>query len=245
MTDAYLSPSRPHLRLATENDLVSALAEGLLVETPQRLAGQRERVDQVLLTVPDPPLLVTTTVIPSAADPELGYLVIHVPTSPSAPHMVDHRYLGRGEATKRYLSDPEVRRLHQRHAHTDDDALVLLQREIDKDPSLPRRTQAHLFLLAEPVTGPRGMLAALTTDDGAQARIHNFPRAAGVNPVITAALEASRTAGCVPDVGDLLQFQTRAGGVAEDQPGPVAGSQGPTRQGLRREHARAGSANRR
>lgn len=41
----------------------------------------------------------------SSQQPSHGYLIVHVPPSGSAPHMVEHKYLGRGDKTKQYLSD--------------------------------------------------------------------------------------------------------------------------------------------
>lgn len=56
---------------------------------PQPLTGLRERVEQILRQVIDPPLAVTTRPIESEADSSVGYLVVSVSPSPVAPHMVD------------------------------------------------------------------------------------------------------------------------------------------------------------
>lgn len=56
---------------------------------PQPLHGLAERVEQVAATAVDPALFVVTQEIPSEADPTTGYLLVEVPESPSAPHMVE------------------------------------------------------------------------------------------------------------------------------------------------------------
>ncbi|MBP5934249.1 ATP-binding protein [Streptomyces sp. LBUM 1479] len=56
---------------------------------PQPLSGLSEKVEQVARTIPDPPLTVITEEIGSATDDGTGYLVVHIPASPVAPHMVD------------------------------------------------------------------------------------------------------------------------------------------------------------
>jgi hypothetical protein len=77
--------------------------------------------------------------------------------------MVDGRYIGRGDKTKRYLTDAEVLRLHAYRASQQLDALQLLQAEFDRDIfNASSREQAHGFFVAEPLSGRRGMLLSLT-----------------------------------------------------------------------------------
>lgn len=131
---------------------------------PQPLKGLDEKLESIARSLPDPALTITTSKIESDADTTLGYLVVHIPASPVALHMVDHRYWGRGDKTKYALTDPEVLRLHERRRAADLDALALLQREIDNDPiPADHRQQAHLFLLAQPLAGRKDMLVDLTT----------------------------------------------------------------------------------
>lgn len=82
---------------------------------PLPLAGLCERIEQVAATRVQPPLQVECTVIPTADGTEgSGYVLIHVPASPLAPHQVEGSYYGRGDKTKRRLTDPEVERLFTR-----------------------------------------------------------------------------------------------------------------------------------
>src|SRR5688572_28792973 len=87
---------------------------GTFSRAPQELAGWAERIDQVARSVPDPPVLVQVREIPSEQFPGKGYLLIHVPESPLAPHMVDGRYCGRSDKTNMVFDDAGVLRLHER-----------------------------------------------------------------------------------------------------------------------------------
>jgi hypothetical protein len=154
-------------------------AASLLALVPQPLAGLPERIEMVAHTVADPPLAVLCSPIASELDPSLGYVVVRIPPSAMAPHMVDHRYLGRGDKTKLYLSDADVRRLHEQRRATEQDALTLLQEQFDRDPiPTEARAQAHLFLLAKPAAARLGMLLDLVHGQGVQARLLTFAQRA-------------------------------------------------------------------
>ena len=80
---------------------------------PVRLSGLAERIEQVAGTRIDEPIVyLQFRVIRSAANAAVGYLAVMVPESSQAPHMVDERYYGRGDRTKRVLTNDEVSRLH-------------------------------------------------------------------------------------------------------------------------------------
>lgn len=134
--------------------------------TPFELAGFRERVDQIARSLVDEPLTVRVEELPSGADPKNGYAVVVVPESPSAPHMVDGRYRGRGDTTNVMLSDAEVVRLHARRSQRRAAIEDLVRSEIDRDPAPPEhRTQAHMFVVAEPVSSRRQMLLEAIGDE--------------------------------------------------------------------------------
>ncbi|MGW4048574.1 AlbA family DNA-binding domain-containing protein [Streptomyces sp. NPDC004721] len=113
---------------------------------PHPLNGLPEKIEQVARTIPDPPLTILTEEISSAADDGSGYLVVHVPASPVAPHMVDNRYFGRGDKTKYQMGDAEVFALHARRRNTEADTLALLRKEMDEDLLRDVGAQSHLFL---------------------------------------------------------------------------------------------------
>src|SRR5262245_2317851 len=62
---------------------------GTLLLAPVELAGLPERVEQVALSRCDPPLFVVCHPLPYPADPTRGVLLVEIPPSPQAPHMVD------------------------------------------------------------------------------------------------------------------------------------------------------------
>lgn len=80
--------------------------------------------------------------------------------------MVDSKYLARGDKTKRYLTDPEVVRLHQRRLTAITDGAALLDIEFGRDPFTGAdRENAHLFVLAEPLSARPDLLRDITEDD--------------------------------------------------------------------------------
>jgi hypothetical protein len=93
-------------------------------------------------------------VISSEDDEGSGYLVIEIPPSLSAPHMVEGRYWGRSERTKRQLSDPEVVQLHAARVGTADRINAALDAEIDREP---QRGRSRMFLVAEPLLARDGL----------------------------------------------------------------------------------------
>jgi hypothetical protein len=125
-------------------------AATFLSPQPIPLAGLRERVSQVALSRIDPPLTVTTREL-AIDEVGNGYLLILVPTSPDAPHMVEGQYRGRGDTTNYVMADAEVRRVQaQRHAARPD-IRQELERAIAADPTPDTlREQAHVFVLARP-----------------------------------------------------------------------------------------------
>lgn len=189
--------------------------DGQLSLAPQPLQQLAEKVEQVAAMIPDPPLGVVTQPILSVDDPTRGYLVVHVPASPAAPHMVESRYVGRGDKTKRYLTDAEVLRLHQIRAHALNDAAALLQAEIDRDPvPATERHQAHLFLLAEPLTGRPEMALHLTDGEGWQQRLLTFTHTRGRSQQLQAVLRSVQAGGFSPDLDTMTTFRRRPGGAA-------------------------------
>lgn len=125
-----------------------------------------ERIEQVARTRVSPPLTVRTVTLLSAEDSTKGVLVVVVPPSPVAPHMVDHKYLGRGDKTKYELDDAEVLRLHERRKLWERSADTLLDEEMARDPYGVPNERPHLFIVAEPVGARPDGLLAIVLDDG-------------------------------------------------------------------------------
>lgn len=91
--------------------------------TPIELTrGLSERIEQIAAMKVDPPLTVECVTLASDTDAGKGYVLVHVPASPLAPHQVEGKYLGRGDKTKRYLADSEVAALFRRRQQWDESA---------------------------------------------------------------------------------------------------------------------------
>ncbi|MFJ3780103.1 helix-turn-helix domain-containing protein [Streptomyces sp. NPDC090075] len=178
---------------------------------PQPLNGLPEKVESVARTIPDPPLTVITEEISSAVGDGTGYLIVHVPASPVAPHMVDNRYFGRGDKTKYQMGDAEVVALHARRRNAEADTLVLLRKEMDEDPLRDVGAQSHLFLVAQPTAARRDMCLPITGAQDWNLRLHALINRVKENPELRSALSDR---GSSPDLGDAHQGHRRARGVA-------------------------------
>jgi hypothetical protein len=179
---------------------------------PQPLAGLPERIEMVTRSIADPPLAVLCSPIRSAQDQSLGYVVVRIPPSSTAPHMVDHKYLGRGDKTKVYLSDTEVRRLHEQRHATVQDALAMLRDQFARDPiDGEDRKQAHLFLLAQPSAPRPQMLLDLVHGQQAPVNLLVFAGRAEA-PELQELLTPA--GGFVPSLADARDFAVRSAGAA-------------------------------
>jgi hypothetical protein len=124
--------------------------------------------------------------VPDPARPGHGCLLVHVPPSALAPHMVDHIYYGRGDRANIKLSDEQVRGILAHRARTRGDIIADLRQMVHDDP-LPEgeRQHSHLYLLAQPETAPEETFVDLLARNNALtlindvldeiARISNWP----------------------------------------------------------------------
>lgn len=173
--------STPGSRKETAEDIASfALDGGVLIVgvdepesgtytlSPQPLSDLSERAEQIAANRPDPGLYVRTTIIPSRDEPSAGYLVIEVPPSPAGPHMVDGRYWGRSERTKRQLNDAEVARFHAARSLSDRKVIDALMEELARDPE--PRPESRMFFVAEPLVADEGLGRSFVRGGQASAR---------------------------------------------------------------------------
>lgn len=182
---------------------VSEPISGRFELSPVPLVDASERVEQIAATRPEPTIHVRTTQIPSAGDAALGYLVVEIPASPSAPHMVDGRYWGRAERTKRQLSDREVVRLHSQLEDESSRVRDALDEEVLREP-LPQ-IQSRMFLVAVPLHADEGMGRAFIR--GEHSRMRSFSEAAE-SSVPSSVITAS------PIPSELHSTVRRARGIA-------------------------------
>lgn len=145
--------------------------------TPTPLPGLAERIESVARSRIEEPLVVEFSTIRTDADPNRGYLVVTVPMSPRAPHMVGNRYWYRGDKTKYPLSDPEVERLIDLRKRWEPEAEALLDAWIARDPiAAPEQTNAHLFVVCAPVPRVDDALLPLLQVESWQAALHELVR---------------------------------------------------------------------
>lgn len=132
---------------------------------PIPLTGLSERIEQVARSSVDPPLQIRVNQFSSGGDPAIGYVVVQIPASPQAPHMVAGVYYGRGDKMRQALSDAEVLRLHAARRSADEQISRLLDAEIERDPFGSRGQLGHLYLVAHPqLAGPDLALTLLGGD---------------------------------------------------------------------------------
>jgi hypothetical protein len=109
-----------------------------------------ERIEQVARSTVDPPLHIRMDQFPGDADASIGNVVVEVPASSRASHMVDGIDLGRDDKPRHRLSDAEVMRRHAVRRDGEEEIIQLLDAEIARRdpfgrkanvvmPSFPRR----------------------------------------------------------------------------------------------------------
>ncbi|MFI8977197.1 helix-turn-helix domain-containing protein [Nocardia asteroides] len=188
--------------------IVIGVDEGDDGATPQLhpidLTGLPERVESIARTAVHEPVQITSTRI-TADDsaPGHGYLIVHVPQSPSAPHMADGRFYGRGDKTNRILPQEEVLRLHERRLRDRSDIIAETQRFIDS--LSPRGDRSSIMaILAEPVGATEELLVPLVDADEWQ-RVALELLQAATQPIQRK---------YAPTVAESSGFARRASGVA-------------------------------
>jgi hypothetical protein len=135
---------------------------------PIALNGRSERIDAIVQTAICEPPIIHVSKIPTSEDPSKGYLVVQIPASERAPHMVivkgDHRFYGRSAKGNRLLSEAEVARLYERRQRWEVDREALLSEEIDNAPCPPHKDFAYLHVIARPVAARDGFLDQVASD---------------------------------------------------------------------------------
>lgn len=120
------------------------------------LDGYRDRISQVAAMRVHPPLSpVVYPTIPHPDDETKGVLVVEVPPSEHAPHMVDGSYWGRSSNGKRKLGDAEVRLRMEARTGSAEVFKARLLGMVEHDPLAPLidghpTGNGHIYLLAEP-----------------------------------------------------------------------------------------------
>lgn len=139
----------------------------LKIATPIPLNGEPERITSVAQTsITEPPRFHIRT-IPTSKDSSKGYIVVEIPPSERAPHMVvvqgDHRYYGRNAKGNFLLSEAEVERLYERRKKLAVDLKALLENEIQQAPYPPHTKFGYLHVFARPTFELTGVLDRMGT----------------------------------------------------------------------------------
>ncbi len=165
-------------------------AAGTFHVDPVPLSGLAEAIDQIARSRCDPPLYVVCYPLPGLASADgvaRGVLLVHVPPSPLAPHMVEGRYYGRGDTTNHQLTDGEVARLHAARTTRQATSEQVIAAEIARDP-LPtaHHRLSHLHVVAQPLASPPDLLTPLIGTPALRSQVHaaadKVPGANSVSP---------------------------------------------------------------
>jgi hypothetical protein len=135
---------------------------------PLALAGQRERISQIVGTGISEPPAIDVRALEREGSPDEGYLVVIVPQSARAPHQIvlrgkhEGRYYGRDATGNRILTQLEVEHLYARRARWEADTLAeaeeaLRARSSAAYSSSPERV--FLLLRVKALGGRRDLLA--------------------------------------------------------------------------------------
>jgi hypothetical protein len=170
------------------------------------LARLADRVDQVARDKVRPSLVVRSHEVPDPDRPGQGCLLVHVPPSAEAPHMVDYVYYGRGDRANVRLGDEQVRAVIEGRRRGRTDVTAELERMADDDPiAAEKRQLGHLYLLAQPETAAEEALVAFLARDDAVPVIQELLRSV---------VRERGTSGFAPDLHLLFDRVPRAEGLA-------------------------------
>ncbi len=127
----------------------------LTILNPIDLANESEKIDAIVRSCISEPPQIAISSIQTEKDKSLGYIVVTVPPSPRAPHMVvvngENRYYGRSATGNILLNEGEVARLYLRREKIETDLDKLIFNEINLSPYPPDENLAYLFFVSEPV----------------------------------------------------------------------------------------------
>jgi hypothetical protein len=146
---------------------------GTFPPNPIELAGQCERIDSVVKSNVGGDLRFEVFPLPDP-DPKndgKGYIVVHVPASPMAPHLVEgYGFWGRTAQANTLLSQGEIDRLYLRRKNWETSSRDLIEAARVACTFEPRTesTPGVLHVVVQPVIGPDTIRsAALPGDNGA------------------------------------------------------------------------------
>jgi hypothetical protein len=178
----------------------------LTVRTPFPLAGERERIDQIVQTSIVEVPVITIREYPLSEGEADGYLVVAVPQSARAPHQVvvgsDMRFYGRGATGNRILGEREVSDLYARRQRWEIDRDAHLSDVVSAAPWTLPEGNAYMHAFARPVAFDDGYLRAQLERDEMELR----------NALVAATNVIDETvAGYLPDLSQARFWRLHGG----------------------------------
>jgi hypothetical protein len=149
----------------------------LTIDCAFELAGEAERISNIVNTTLSDPPTIRISRLEKQSNPGHGYLVVEVPQSPRAPHMVqikgEYRYYGRDATGNRMLAAADVERLHRLQLDWERGVDDLIESAIQLRPDLPFMPDAQgLFhLVARPLKTDDRVLERIIGDDAPAAAL--------------------------------------------------------------------------
>lgn len=142
--------------------------ERLTRPQPFELAGEPERIDRVRLTaISEPPDVDIRRW--SWTKPGYGFIVVVVPASPRAPHMVTvggkNRFYGRGETGNRVLTEADIAAFYAQRDRWEIDASALLTQAVADAPIEPHDDFPYMHVVLQPFTAPADLLRRAAGDE--------------------------------------------------------------------------------
>lgn len=149
---------------------------GTFSPSPITLAGVKERISDVVTSHLREPPYFDITLLPLATRPECGYVIIDVPASPRAPHMVEvkgeYRFYGRVPGGNALLTESQVAVLYERRERAERDAMGALDEAMSLAPTPPSASRGDLHLVVHPLLPDDGIRERVLPDSD-QTGLHN------------------------------------------------------------------------
>lgn len=133
---------------------------------PVILKNQAERITQIARNCIDEPPYFEIKEIPTIKDDKKGYILVIIPASTRAPHMVvvknENRFYGRGPKGLHILTQGEVARLYERREKLDHDNKDLINDVIANSNYKEFPDKGYLHLVAKPLLGNNTLVTKST-----------------------------------------------------------------------------------
>jgi hypothetical protein len=157
------------------------------IPSPINLKGQKERIDSIIRTSISEAPAYQIIQLESEIESSKGYLILVIPPSARAPHMVvvkgDRRFYGRGETGNYVFSEVEVARLYERREVTRLNIIPLLLERIAESPIKDHLGFAHLHLLIKPALRGDDLLSKGNTHNQTVSQyLNNLAQEAAASP---------------------------------------------------------------